>query len=239
MLARLSKEHICLLRVVNFDGFRPGALSDFFFWHNYSAHVRGSYWHIIMDQKGRHFWYQVVSSFTLVICWLIIFKRVLWVPLGLGREKNFYVLKLGLAGRCASCGSTLPSLSYFCEWDGMGCKQETRPQIKRLQLLNLNGDIKMHVVDAWVSLTEEDQQIKYWWSLHTGKFSWWMGSHHKELQGWDHGCKSCFHIRDAFSERSRKQLINLAFDPWIIRVEVETDVLLVHQALNLRWIRLR
>ncbi|XP_071679353.1 uncharacterized protein [Lolium perenne] len=37
MLARLSKEHICLLRVVNFDGFRPGALSDFFFWHNYSA----------------------------------------------------------------------------------------------------------------------------------------------------------------------------------------------------------
>jgi hypothetical protein len=111
--------------------------------------------------------------------------------------------------------------------------------LPRLQLLNLNGDIKMHVVDAWVSLTEEDQQIKYWWSLHTGKFSWWMGSHHKELQGWDHGCKSCFHIRDAFSERSRKQLINLAFDPWIIRVEVETDVLLVHQALNLRWIRLR
>nr|XP_051205036.1 uncharacterized protein LOC127318592 [Lolium perenne] len=25
--------------------------------------------------EGRHFWYQVVSSFTLVICWLIIFKR--------------------------------------------------------------------------------------------------------------------------------------------------------------------
>ncbi|XP_047090543.1 uncharacterized protein LOC124702446 isoform X2 [Lolium rigidum] len=61
----------------------------------------------------------------------------------------------GLAGWCASCGFHSAFASYFFEWDGNGALQETWPQIKRLQLLILNGDIKMHAVKAWVSLTEE------------------------------------------------------------------------------------
>jgi hypothetical protein len=47
---------------------------------------------------------------------------------------------------------------------------------------------KLHVVQAWVSPTEEI--IKSNIDGYTGKFSWWMGSHRKELQGLDHGGKS-------------------------------------------------